>query len=273
MIDEVSRQDFQTAVWDYYHQHGRHDMLWRQPEADGFFDPYKIMVSELMLQQTQVSRVIPKYQQFLEQFPTIEALAKAQLGDVLRAWNGLGYNRRAKFLHVAAQQLITKYDGKFPDNQAELVKLAGIGQATASAILAYAFDQPVVFVETNIRTVFIHHFFDDRTDIPDKELLEIIKETLPEEHSREWYWALMDYGSSLKKAVGNLNRQSKSYAKQSRFEGSLRQVRGQVLRSLGAGPRRLADLRSEITDDRLDGVVAALVQEGMIRNQDGKLSL
>jgi A/G-specific adenine glycosylase len=273
MIDEVLQQDFQTVVWDYYQQHGRHAMSWRQPEADGSFDPYKIMVSELMLQQTQVSRVNPKYQEFLERFPTVDALAEAPLGDVLRAWSGLGYNRRAKFLHQAARQLVRDYNGEFPDNQTELVKLAGIGKATASAILAYAFDQPVVFVETNIRTVFIHHFFNDRTDIPDKELLEIIKESLPEEHYREWYWALMDYGSSLKKTVGNLNRQSKSYAKQSRFEGSLRQVRGQVLRSLGGGSRRFTDLRSEISDDRLDGVVAALVQEGMIRQQGGKLSL
>jgi A/G-specific adenine glycosylase len=272
-MNETTKQDFQHTVWRYYDRSARHDLPWRRPEADGSFDPYKIMVSELMLQQTQVGRVIPKYQAFLEQFPSAAALAAAPLGDVLRAWNGLGYNRRAKFLWQAAGQLMRDYGGRFPDNESELTKLAGTGHATASAILTYAYDRPAVFVETNIRTVFIRHFFNDRTDISDKDLLELVKATLPEEHCREWYWALMDYGTHLKKTVGNLNRHSKSYAKQSKFEGSLRQVRGQVLRALGGGPRQLEALRTEIKDERLDAVIADLSKEGMIRRRGARLSL
>jgi A/G-specific adenine glycosylase len=272
-MNEADKQDFQNAVWRYYDSEARHDLPWRQARADGSFDPYRIMVSELMLQQTQVSRVTPKYQAFLRRFPSVEALAAAPLGDVLRAWSGLGYNRRAKFLHQAARQIKHDYAGRFPTDQTELIKLAGIGQATASAILAYAFDRPVSFVETNIRTVCIHHFFNDRLDISDKDILEIIGETLPEEQYREWYWALMDYGTYLKKTVGNLNRHSKSYAKQSKFEGSARQLRGRVLRCLGDGSRGLEDLRAEISDERLDGVVAGLLKEGLIRRQGATLSL
>lgn len=272
-MNEANKQDFQHTVWRYYDKHARHDLPWRRPETDGSFDPYKIMVSELMLQQTQVGRVIPKYQAFLERFPCVVALAAAPLGDVLRVWNGLGYNRRAKFLRQAAGQLMRDYDGRFPDDEAELTKLAGIGHATANAILTYAFDKPAVFVETNIRTVFIHHFFSDRTDISDKDLLELAKATLPDEHYREWYWALMDYGTHLKKTIGNLNYRSKSYAKQSKFEGSLRQVRGQVLRALGNGPRQLEDLRAEICDERFEAVVASLSKEGLIRRYGARLSL
>ncbi|HVV25618.1 MAG TPA: hypothetical protein VHC21_01110 [Candidatus Saccharimonadales bacterium] len=272
-MNETIKQDFQNTVWRYYDQHARRDLPWRRPSADGSFDPYRIMVSELMLQQTQVARVIVKYQEFLERFPAVEALAAAPLGDVLRVWNGLGYNRRAKFLWQAAGQLARDYGGRFPAKEAELVKLPGIGRATAGAILAYAFDRPVVFVETNIRTVFIHHFFNDRTAISDKEITELIKKTLPEEQSREWYWALMDYGTHLKKTVGNLNRHSQSYAKQSKFEGSLRQVRGQVLRTLGQGPRQLDELRTEIKDERLDAVIASLAAEGLIHRRGTMLRL
>jgi len=272
-MDETDRQDFQNTVWRQYDRLARHDLPWRRPEAGGGFDPYKIMVSELMLQQTQVSRVIPKYRAFLERFPSAATLAAAPLGDVLRAWNGLGYNRRAKFLWQAAGQLVRDYGGRFPDSEAELTKLAGIGHATASAILAYAFDKPVVFVETNIRTVFIHHFFNDRMDISDKDIVELIKAALPEGHYREWYWALMDYGTYLKKTIGNPNRRSKTYAKQSRFEGSRRQIRGHVLRMLGDGSRRLEDLRAEINDERLDSVIASLVEEGMIHRHGATLSL
>jgi A/G-specific adenine glycosylase len=267
------QEEFQAAAWQYYRSSGRRDLLWRQPETDGSVDPYKIMVSELMLQQTQVSRVIPKYEEFLRRFPKIETLANAPLGDVLRAWNGLGYNRRAKFLHQAARQIMHKHDSRFPDTEAELVQLAGIGPATASAILVYAFNQPVVFIETNIRTVYIHHFFNDQTDIPDTALVPLVKQSLDAKHPREWYWALMDYGSHLKRTVGNLSRHSKTYNKQSKFEGSLRQIRGQVIRSLGTKPRRLSELQTEITDKRLDAVIVDLVREGLIQQHGNSLSL
>lgn len=273
MMSDVERQNFQDTVWSYYRAHGRHDLPWRQVDQEGQFDPYKIMVSELMLQQTQVGRVIPKYRAFLDQYPTVRALASTPLGDELRAWNGLGYNRRAKYLHAIAQQIVQEHDGQFSDEVSELVKLPGIGPNTAGAIRVYAYDKPSVFLETNVRTVYIHHFLHDQTDIPDTAIRNYVAETLDLEHPREWYWALVDYGSHLKRTVGNLNRHSASYAKQSAFEGSLRQIRGQVIRTLGAGPQTAAQLRRTINDERLDIVLDALLREALIKEQKGKLSL
>jgi A/G-specific adenine glycosylase len=224
--DDITTSAFQELVWNYYHDFGRHDLAWRQPEPDGSFDPYKIMVSELMLQQTQVQRVITKYKEFLALFPDVASLAQAQLGDVLRVWMGLGYNRRAKFLHQSATMVMADFGSVFPTDTAQLVKLPGVGINTAGAIASYAYNQPVVFVETNIRTVIIHHFFNDHTGIADKDILKLVEQTLDHEHPREWYWALMDYGSYLKQTVGNVSRQSKTYAKQSTFAGSKRQIRG-----------------------------------------------
>ncbi|HEX7633345.1 MAG TPA: hypothetical protein VF401_03395 [Candidatus Saccharimonadales bacterium] len=266
-------EEFKVQVWDYYAKHGRHDLPWRQPELDGSFDPYKIMVSELMLQQTQVSRVISKYRDFLEQFPSATDLARASLGDVLRAWQGLGYNRRAKFLHQAAQKVVTDFDGVFPQTIPDLVSLPGVGVNTAGAIAAYAFNQKVAFIETNIRTVIIHHFFEDHEDISDKDIMKYVDLALDLEHPREWYWALMDYGSYLKQTVGNHNRRSASYTKQSRFEGSKRQIRGAVLRQLGSQELTVAQLHAAIHDERLDTVIDDLLREGLIRRHGSKLVL
>lgn len=216
-----------------------------------------------MLQQTQVSRAVPKYQQFLERFPSFTVLADAPLGDVLRAWSGLGYNRRAKFLWECAKRVVTEHKGQLPKTTAELIKLPGIGPNTAGAVLAYAFNKPALFIETNIRTVFIHHFFMDRQSIGDKEILDLVARTLPDQ-PREWYWALMDYGSYLKQTVGNLNTASKHYTKQSRFEGSSRQVRGRILRLLGTRPYTQRELQQQIVDERLLPVLRELVAEGLI---------
>jgi A/G-specific adenine glycosylase len=254
---------FQKTVGHYYRQHGRHDLPWRQPEPDGGFDPYKIWVSEVMLQQTQVGRVIPKYEQFLEQFPSLTVLAKAPLSEVIQLWSGLGYNRRAKYLWQATRQVQTEHGGRLPATAAELVKLPGIGPNTAGAIVVYAFNRPALFVETNIRTVFIHHFFKDRQGIDDHSILELVERTLPDE-PREWYWALMDYGTQLKQVVGNLNVLSKTYIKQSRFEGSIRQIRGQVLRLLAHGPLSSTELATAIADDRLGTVLHTLAAEGFV---------
>jgi A/G-specific adenine glycosylase len=260
MIDDTTIRAFREEVWEHYRTHGRHDLPWRRPP----FDAYRIAVSELMLQQTQASRVIPKYAGFLKRFPSVRDLAAAPLGDVLLAWSGLGYNRRAKFLWQAARQVTAEYDGAFPRDLKALIALPGIGHNTAGAILAYAWNEPAVFVETNIRTVFIHHFFDDQSGVSDKVVTKLVAATLDREHPREWYWALMDYGVHLKKAVGNLNRLSKSYVRQSAFEGSRRQVRGQVLRALGAGPRTLAALREQIPDERLPAVLDDLLREELV---------
>ena len=256
-------EQFQQTVWEYYRAHGRHDLPWRQPEADGLFDPYKILVSEIMLQQTQVARVIPKFREFVAKFPTVADLAKAPLAAVLQAWSGLGYNRRAKFLWQAAQAVMDDHDGKLPASSSQLVKLPGIGPNTAGAVLAYAYNQPVVFIETNIRTVFIHHFLADKQGIADREIADLVARTLPDD-ARQWYWALMDYGVHIKQTVGNLNVLSKHYTRQSAFHGSRRQVRGQLLQLLGEQARSLQALRQSITDERLDGVLADLLSEGLI---------
>ena len=256
--------DFQKQVFGYYAASGRHQLPWRVPLADGSFDPYRITVSELMLQQTQVSRVIPKFTAFLEVFPTVQALAAAPLSEVLTHWNGLGYNRRAKFLWQTARIVDAQLGGTFPRTKNELIGLPGIGTNTAGAILAYAFDEPVVFIETNIRTVFIHHFFADQTEVADSALVPLIEATLPHNRPREWYWALMDYGSHLKQTVGNLARASRSYSKQSAFQGSRRQIRGTILRLLTSGGHPLSALREAIADDRLESVLEDLTREGLV---------
>lgn len=298
-VQELSQ--FQATVWEYYRQHGRHDLPWRQPGADGQFDPYRVLVSEVMLQQTQVARVIPKYYEFLVAFPSVQALAAAELGDVLKVWSGLGYNRRAKFLWQAAQMIAAEYKGNFPSNKADLVALSGIGVNTAGALIAYAFNQPAVFIETNIRTVYIHHFFNDQQSIPDSEILRLVEATLPQagkssdrsrkagfefiskgndekpgtrvSHYRVWYWALMDYGVYLKATHGNLNKLSKTYVKQSRFHGSKRQVRGRVIRALRDAPMSQNALQQHIPDERLSTVLQDLVGEGLIRKTKNTYTL
>lgn len=259
----MDHHEFQQVVWGYYHEHAR-DLPWRVPEADGTFSPYKILVSEIMLQQTQASRVVPKYQTFITRFPTVRVLAEAPLADVLVEWSGLGYNRRAKFLWQAARQIQADYDGVFPRSIDALVALPGVGHNTAAAVMAYAYNTPVAYVETNILTVFIHHFFRDSEGVGDKDLLPIIKEALDHEHPREWYWALMDYGAHIKSTVGNLSRYSKHYAKQPAFKGSKRQVRGAVLRQLVSGPRSQRELAKIITDERLGEVLGDLIKEALI---------
>lgn len=265
-------QAFQTTIWSYYRDHGRHDLPWRLPETDGSFDPYKILVSEIMLQQTQVARVIPKYHQFLKDFPTFAVLAAAPLSFVIRSWSGLGYNRRAKFLWECAKKIMSEHNGQLPPNLAELIKLPGIGSNTAGAVLAYAYNKPVIFVETNIRTVFIYHFFSNVQGVHDREILDLVAKTFPDE-PRTWYWALMDYGAHLKQTVGNLNASSKHYIKQSRFEGSARQIRGQVLRLLGSRVYGLKELQAKIPDQRLNIILDALIAEGFIGKTNARYRL
>jgi len=218
---------FQEFVLDWHQKCGRHDLPWRQTT-----DPYLVLVSELMLQQTQVTRVIPKYTAFISAYPTVHTLAEASLGDVLRLWQGLGYNRRAKFLLACAVEVAGQRQGVFPQTEAELRKLPGIGPYTASAICAFAYNQPVELVETNVRQVMIHHFFKNKEQVTDKQILEQVRRTVPADNARSWYAALMDYGTHLKVLHGNNTRVLKGYTKQSKFKGSDREVRAAIVRSL-----------------------------------------
>ncbi len=243
-------------------QHGRHALPWRKTK-----DPYKILVSEIMLQQTQVDRVLPKYRAFIAQFKTVDALALAPLREVLIAWQGLGYNRRAKMLHSCAQTIVGEYNGTFPKTHAELLSLSGIGPYTASAVLAFAFNTPTPLIETNVRSVYLHHFFNDATDVDDQEILALVKRTLPSENVRLWYWALMDYGSYIKKEFGNPNSKSKQYTKQSAFNGSDRQIRGAIIKLLTQGSFTRLKVHRELRqfeDIRIDAQMHKLCVEGII---------
>lgn len=250
--------EFREVVWQYWRENGRQGLPWREDPS-----PYNVVVSELMLQQTQVQRVVPKFLEFISLFPDFPTLAKAPLSKVLIAWQGLGYNRRAKYLHELAKAVVAR--GGLPDTQDELVKLPGIGKNTAGAILAYAFDQPVVYIETNIRTVYLQHFFADRFDVDDKELLTVIERTLDSDESRAWYSALMDYGTFLKKQGLDRNNASRHYKKQSKFNGSIRQTRGAILRALAVGPLSEAALRGAVpNDDRFEIALEQLIKESLV---------
>ncbi len=196
-------------------------MPWRETT-----DPYAIIVSELMLQQTQVQRVISKYIEWMRLFPTFKKLSQASNAQILTAWQGLGYNRRALYLKKMADTITHEYKGKIPE---DLEILKGIGPNTAAAVYAYAFNKPVTFIETNIRTVYIHHFFKKEEKVSDKELIPLIQKTVDQKNPREWYWALMDYGTHLKQTVGNISTRSKSYTKQKAFKGSSRQTRASIV--------------------------------------------
>lgn len=266
LIEPNAVAAFQQKVWAYYKAHKR-PMPWRKEPA-----PYFVLVSEMMLQQTQVTRVQQKFAGFIRTFPTIKALAQAPLSDVLAAWSGLGYNRRAKFLWKAAHMIERDFGGEVPRSQRDLTKLPGVGLNTAGAILAYAFNEPAVFIETNIRTAFIHHFFADDTGAVDDETLRgLVASALPVENPREWYWALMDYGTHLKATVGGQLDRVKGYTAQSRFEGSRRQIRGQVLKELLAHNHLTqTELAALIADDRLAEVCQALAREGLLIHRQGK---
>lgn len=265
----MKKTNFRQLVWAHYHQHGR-DLPWRQTDPAGHYNAYNILVSEVMLQQTQVSRVSAKYQQFLAVFPSTVVLARAPLAEVLKTWQGLGYNRRALYLQQAAQRLPASSKSW---SYEQLVDQTGIGPNTASAVVVYAFNQPRVFIETNIRSVYLHHFFANESGVADQQLLPLIEQTLDYQQPRQWYWALMDYGSWLKTTQPNPGRRSKHHSRQSAFEGSNRQLRGAVLRHLLQAPASLNQLQQHFKDERLSVVLAALSREQLISLQSGRYKI
>ncbi len=227
---------------------------------------YHVLVSELMLQQTQVDRVRLKFAEFMQAFPTIESLAHAPLSNVLVVWQGLGYNRRAKYLHEAARYVVMN---GIPNTREELIKLPGVGTNTAGAIMNYVYEVPTVFIETNIRSVYFHHFFADSQDISDKELYEYVEKTIDHESPREWFYALMDYGTFLKKAGSGRLDTSRHYKKQSKLKGSVREIRGEIVRVLTSGPLLEADLMRQVTvDDRYEKALTGLMQDGLIHKDE-----
>lgn len=264
----MQKREFQEMIWERGRELFR-SMPWREDTQ-----PYYVLVSEIMLQQTQVDRVIPKFNEFITAFPTVKELAQASLDQVLILWSGLGYNRRAKFLHSAARMIMEVFDGAIPSDPKKLMQLPGVGVNTAGAIATYSFNSAVPFIETNVRTVYFHHFFKDEVSVNDTELLKIVEETLDKEHPREWYWALMDYGSFLKRSGVSFNDKSRHYKKQSPLKGSVREVRGAIIRELTNGRVSIAKLRQEYLDDtRFDVAIEGLVRDGMIAKEGGYVAL
>lgn len=273
---------FRQAVIEHFRQHAR-DFPWRHT-----YDPYQILISEVMLQQTQVARVCGKYEDFVASFPNIRALAEAPTADVLRAWQGLGYNRRALGLQRSAQIMLAEHGGSVPRSVTQLLRLPGIGPATASAVCAFAYNMPVSFIETNIRAAFLHFFFRDGIAVPDKAVLPLVTATLDRQNPRDWYYALMDYGNWVKRTYPNPSRRSKHHSIQSSFAGSRRQLRAQILRILLAAvdapclignvgcraidAKKVASLLPHREASEVESVIRDLAAEGFLgRNEDYRI--
>ena len=255
---------FHAKIYDHYRDHGR-SLPWRTR-----LNPYRVLVSEIMLQQTQVERVMNKYREFLAVFPDFAALAQAPTAELLSVWSGMGYNRRALALRTLAQQVLSEHKGKLPREPEKLLALPGIGKYTAGAITAFAFNKPVVFMDTNIRRVYIHEFFQDRDGIHDHELLPLVEETMDRENPCLWYNALMDYGSMLKREHVNPNRRSMHYTRQSPFENSNRQVRGAILKALvekSPLTKRALTSRTGMEAGRIEKNLVQLCTEGFIKKK------
>lgn len=264
--DQSVVEKFRQIIRDYYQRFGR-TMPWRETR-----DPYAILVSEIMLQQTQVSRVVPKYQAFLARWPDIGALAAADLRQVLALWQGLGYNRRGQALHRSARIVRDKFSGTVPAGTAELSDLPGVGPATASAVRSFAYDIPAVYLETNVRRVYLHFFFCRNPRVTDRELLAVASTALDTADSRSWNFALMDYGVFLKEERPNDNKRSATYSRQSRFEGSDRQIRGRVVAYLvdhGESPQSDLIEALPFERDRILRCAEGLAREGMIAESPG----
>ncbi len=269
-LSRIQITRFRDTIYGHYRVH-RREMPWRQTH-----NPYHILVSEIMLQQTQVERVVGKYEDFIAKFPDFEALAEAPWPDLLAVWQGLGYNRRALSLKRLSQAVLEDWGGVLPTSVEDLRSLPGIGPATAGALLAFAFEQPVTFIETNIRRVFLHFFFADKEEVTDREIIPLVAETLDRERVRDWYYALMDYGVDLKKTGPNPNRRSAHYTRQSPFNGSNRKVRGQILKTLLGGPASSPEELAQamgISQTRTEMALEQLLAEGFVIRNGARLCL
>lgn len=250
-------EEFSATVWERGRELYR-DLPWRDTH-----DPYAILLSEVMLQQTQVSRVMGRWEQWLETFPTIADLASAPLPPVLELWQGMGYNRRALNLKRCAEEVVAMHDGVVPSDKKALLGLPGIGPSTSAGVRVFAFRQPDMYLETNVRAVFIHELFPGRESVADKELVSLVEATCPQDaRVRAWYYALLDYGAHLKKTMPNPTRRSKHYTRQSKFEGSHRQKRAYLLRRVIDDALSTEDLARDLAQsERASGRQEPSVEE------------
>ena len=237
--------------------------------------PYRVLVSEFMLQQTGIARVMGKYGPFLKAFPTMQTLAEARVANVLAAWKGLGYNRRALALLRTAGIICTEHGGRLPRSLAALQALPGIGHATAAAVLVYAFNMPIAFIETNVRRVYLHFYFPGATSASDADIMPLVESTIDRSNPREWFYALMDFGTMLATEDRSGNARSARYRKQPAFEGSVRQLRGRILEvmlALQSGTRAQIVKALGSADERLDAALGELVKEGFLQASRGRFS-
>jgi A/G-specific adenine glycosylase len=258
--------EFRDIIYAFYEKEGR-VFPWRDDTG-----PWGVLVSEFMLQQTQTERVLRYWKRWMELWPAPEDLAAASPEAVLREWSGLGYNRRAKYLHSSAKIIAEEYRGRVPQTPEALRKLPGIGGYCSGAIACFGYNYPAVFIETNIRAAVIHFFFPDRAAVSDGEIRPVLEEALDRENPRRWYYALMDYGAALKKITANPNRKSAHYAKQSRFEGSFRQKRGRLVKALAFnGPASVETLarRTGIEEGEIYRVMTALEKDLLVAEKEG----
>lgn len=240
-------------VLAYYKKHGRHDLVWRKN-----ITAYRILVSEVMLQQTQVTRVLPKFEVWMKAYPTLAALSGSSFKDILVLWQGLGYQRRAKALYT-----ISQIHKRLPASFDELLKLPGIGTYTASALCAFAYDEfSHPLLETNIRTVLIEQYHHGTSKIRDTTLYEdlhrlALYKEVQAVGARVWYYALMDYGAHLKASRISHNEKSAHHTKQSVYKGSVRELRAKTLFAI-THKEKLPD------DSRTEQVLLMLVNEGYV---------
>ena len=260
---------FRKIVLDHYQKNGR-NLPWHHT------DPWGVAVSEFMLQQTRVERVLQFWENWMSLWPNPRSLAKAEMEEVLRAWCGLGYNRRCFYLKHTASIIVNKYNSIIPKTSKELLELPGVGPYMAGAIACFGYNSPEVFIETNIRSAVLHCFFPDKNDIKDKEIFPVLQAALDYciqkgDAPKVWYYALMDYGAMLKK-TGNPGRRSAHYARQSPFIGSFRQARGKVMRTLASmGPSKAEEIAivSGLATDKLYRVLERLEKESMVAETEG----
>jgi len=265
-LTSYSIRKFRTIVHRFYRHNARDNLPWRHTD-----DPYHILVSEIMLQQTQIERVLNKYPLFITKFPDFPSLARARLRSLYTVWQGMGYNRRALALKEIARRVVKPpYHGKLPSNLDKLMALPFVGRSTAGAVAAFAFNRPSVFIETNIRRVFIHFFFREQERVTDHEIIPLIERTLDRKDPRYWYYALMDYGSALKNLKENPNRKSTQYKKQSPFAGSNRQMRGKILRLISEQQNiPVKELAGQLSTshDKIVNIIDQLCEEGFIKRK------
>jgi len=243
---------FQEKILSWWKEN-RREFPWRDTT-----DPYYIMISEIMLQQTQAPRVVQKYLEFIERYQTLEGLAKATQTDLLSLWSGLGYNRRALWLQEAAREIV-KTD-RFPQTSKELRKLKGIGPYTARSILIFAFNYDLATVDTNIRRILIAEGF-AKESTSEKELMFIAEQLVPEGKSRDWHNALMDYGSIV---LTSNKTGIKPVSQQSKFKGSSREKRGKILKYLLDKKSATIDQLSEYTktsSKQLEPILDKMIKE------------